>query len=105
MTLPTVTSFTALTAVGVTAFQSLDSGTNICFQATVASIGTNVVVRLSGSLDGTNFFNLHESDITITANGTYGHVFANTPVLYVRCELVSISTGTPTVTFKVATSN
>ena len=104
MTLPTVTSFTALTAAGVTAFQSLDSGTDICFQVTIASIGTNVVIRLSGSLDGTNFFNLH-SDITLTANGTYGHVFANTPVLYVRCELVSISTGTPTVTFKVATSN
>ena len=104
MTLPTVTSFTALTAAGVTAFQGLDSGTNIAFQVTVASIGTNVVIRLSGSLDGTNFFTL-QSDVTLTANGTYGYVFANTPVLYVRGQLVSISTGTPTVTIKVATSN
>lgn len=104
MTLPTVTSFTALTAAGVTAFQSIDSGNNICFQVTVASIGTNVVIKLSGSLDGANFFNL-QSDATLTANGTYGYVFANTPVLYVRGELVSISTGTPTVTIKVATSN
>lgn len=102
--LPTVTSFTALTVVGTTNFQSLDSGTNIAFQVTVASIGTNVVIRLSGSLDGTNFFTL-QSDVTLTTNGTYGYVFANTPVLYVRGELVSISTGTPEVTIKVATSN
>lgn len=105
MALPTVTSFTALTAVGTTAFQSLDSGNNICFQVTLASVGTNVVVRLSGSLDSTNFFNL-QSDVTLTANGTYGYVFPNTPVLYVRGQLVSISgAGTPTVTIKVATSN
>ena len=102
--LPTVTSFEPLTAVGTTDFQGLDSGTNIAFQVTVASIGTNVVIRLSGSLDGTNFFTL-QSDVTLTTNGTYGYVFANTPVLYVRGELVSISTGTPTVTIKVATSN
>ena len=104
MTLPTVTSFEPLTAAGNTNFQSLDSGTNIAFQVTVASIGTNVVIRLSGSLDGTNFFTL-QSDVTLTANGTYGYVFANTPVRYVRGQLVSISTGTPTVTIKVATSN
>lgn len=102
--LPTVTSFAPLTAAGNTSFQSLDSGTNIAFQVTVASIGTNVVIRLSGSLDGTNFFNL-QSDVTLTTNGTFGYVFANTPVLYVRGQLVSISTGTPTVTIKVATSN
>lgn len=104
MTLPTVTSFEPLTAPGNTSFQSLDSGTNIAFQVTVASIGTNVVIRLSGSLDGTNFFNL-QSDVTLNTNGTFGYVFANTPVLYVRGQLVSISTGTPTVTIKVATSN
>jgi len=47
---------------------------SIAFAVTVAAIDTNVVLRVEGSLDGTNFFNLAtaEETFTYTANGTYG---------------------------------
>lgn len=72
------------------------------FQITVSSIGTNVVVRAEGSLDGTNYFNLGNSDTTITANGTTKLAFSDLPVKYVRATLVSISTGTPSVLFVIS---
>ena len=47
---------------------------NVIVQILIAGITTNVVVRLRGSLDNVNWFNLDEgdSDVTYTANGTYG---------------------------------
>ena len=97
-----ISSLPALTAAGVTS-SVLTAGVNLCFQVTVASIGTNVVIRLEGSLDDTNFFNLDqsESDFTLTGNGTYGYVLSGCPVQYVRVRLVSFSGGTPSVTAKV----
>lgn len=98
----------ALTSTGTTAtFVVADpddfSGQNFTFQTTVASIGTNVVVRYEGSLDGTNFWNLNPSgDTTITTNTTVAFTVSNTPLYAVRCRLVSISSGTPSVTFIVA---
>lgn len=98
----------ALTSTGTTStFVVADpdgfSGQNYTFQTTVVSIGTNVVVRYEGSLDGTNFWNLNSSgDTTITTNTTVAFVVSNTPLYAVRCRLVSISTGTPSVTFVVA---
>ena len=94
----------ALTATGtsstfVVADPADTSPNNFGFQVTVASIGTSVVVRFEGSLDGTNFFALAASDTTISANGTTGYSFANFPLKAVRARLVTINTGTPTVTF------
>ena len=56
------------TTVGLTSRYSRQARLNpsrlqaseITFQVTVSSIGTNVVVRFEGSLDNTNFFNLDE---------------------------------------------
>jgi len=101
MALPKITAFTALTAVGATAFAS-NSSESFVFQVVVTTIGTNVVVRLQGSNDGTNFFNQQASDNTITANGVYGYAISGFPCLYVRANLISISTGTPTVTITLA---
>lgn len=67
-------------------------------QTQVANIGTSVVVRLEGSLDGTNFFSLG-SDQTISANGFSAVTYLEIPVAFVRATLVTINTGTPTVTF------
>jgi hypothetical protein len=94
----------ALTSAGTTstcivADQDNAGSNSVGFQVTVASIGINVVVRFEGSLDGTNFFALAASDTTITANGTTGYNFANFPLKAIRGRLVSISTGSPTVTF------
>ena len=94
----TTVGLTSLTAAGTT--QSIKvQASEITFQVTVSSIGTNVVVRFEGSLDNTNFFNLDEDaeDTTITANGTTGYSLSGTPVEYVRLRLVSLSGGTPTV--------
>ncbi|MGA0128663.1 MAG: hypothetical protein ACO3I1_05185 [Burkholderiales bacterium] len=84
------------------AVQDLAACSNFVFQITVANIGTNVVVRAEGSLDGTNYFNLGSGDTTISGNGTTKLTFADIPVKYVRGRLVSISTGTPTVTFVIS---
>lgn len=87
-----------LSSVGVTASQTV-TGADMTFQVTVSSIGTNVVIRFEGSLDGTNYFNLSSAsvDTTITADGTYGYALSGCPVQFARLRLVSISGGTPTV--------
>jgi hypothetical protein len=76
--------------------------TDIGFQVTVASVGTNVVLRFEGSLDGTNFFALQTPDTTLTANGTTGYFFSGRPLKAVRGNLVSLTGGTPSVTFVVS---
>ena len=93
---------TALTAVGVTSSAIL-AGTNLTFQVTVTSIGTNVVIRMEGSLDDTSYFPLYDStqvDTTITANGTYGFCLY-APVRFVRLRLVTITGGTPSIATKI----
>jgi len=94
----------ALTATGTTspmlaADQDNAAPTNFGFQVTVASVSTNVVVRFEGSLDNTNFFALAASDTTITANGTTGYFFSGMPLKSIRGRLVTITGGTPSVTF------
>jgi hypothetical protein len=98
---------TALTATGVTttckvADQDNFAPVNYGFQITVASIGTSIVVRFEGSLDGTNFFALAATDTTISANGTTGYNVTNFPLKAVRGRLVTITTGSPTVTFVIS---
>lgn len=97
-----VQALTGLTSVGVTD-SALLAGTNLTFQVTVTSIGTNVVIRMEGSLDNTSFFPLYDStqiDTTITVNGTYGFCLY-APVKFVRLRLVTVSGGTPTITTKI----
>ena len=99
-----VANLGSLTAPGVTAAQKT-TGAALTFQVTVASIGTNVVIRMEGSLDGTGYFPLYDGtrqDTTITANGVTGYV-VYAPVAFVRMRLVSISGGTPIVSVKVGT--
>jgi hypothetical protein len=105
MSSPIVTTLGTLTAAGTTDFQALGPQDNLVFQVQVSSIGTNVVIRLEGSLDATNWFNLNSSgDVTVTANGVLGYSLVQVPVPYVRGRLVSLSGGSPSVVFKVALS-
>jgi hypothetical protein len=60
---------------------------------TVASINTNVIVALNGSIDGTNWSKIIANQ-TITANGTTHYNIANHPVKYVQPIFVSESGGT-----------
>ena len=92
----------SLTSAGVTAAQEV-RGESMSFQVTVADVGTNVVVRFEGSLDGVGYFNLSSTgDYTITANGVSGY-FLRAPVRFVRFRLVSLSGGTPTASCKIGT--
>ena len=94
----TTATLTSLTAAGTTSSVKVNAQA-VSFQVTVSSIGTNVVVRFEGSLDGTNFANLDDDalDTTYTANGTFLKSLSGTPVEFVRLRLVSITGGTPTV--------
>lgn len=98
----------ALTSAGTTdvfviADRDNASSTSVVFQVTVATVGTNVVIRFEGSLDGTNFFNIDENgDTTITANGTTSYCADGVPLKAVRGRLVSFSGGTPSVTFVIS---
>jgi hypothetical protein len=63
---------------------------------TVTNINTNVVVRLDGSVDGTNYAPVISGQ-TITANGTYFYGLQNTPLKNIQPVFVSESGGTAAV--------
>ena len=78
---------------------------NFCLFVTVASINTNVIVALNGSIDGTNWSKII-ANATITANGTTHYNVANHPVKFIQPVFVSESGGTAaTVLFSIAASN
>lgn len=78
---------------------------NFTLFVTVASINTNVIVALEGSIDGTNWSKII-ANTTITANGTTHYNVANHPVKFIRPVFVSESGGTAaTVLFSVAAAN
>ena len=90
----------SLSAVGTTSAQKT-TGASLSFQVKVANIGTNVVVRFEGSIDGEDYFNLSLlGDFTITSNGVAGY-FIVAPVQFIRLRLVSISGGSPVISCKV----
>ena len=69
------------------------------FELTIAGISTNVILQVQGSLTGSNWFNLDDSDTdtTYTANGTYGLKFdgeGKGQILYMRLYWVSELGGT-----------
>ena len=71
------------------------------FFVTVASINTNVIVAMNGSIDGTNWSKVIANQ-TITANGTTHYNVANHPLQYVQPIFVSESGGTAaTVLFSI----
>ena len=63
--------------------------------ATVTNINTEVVVRLEGSIDGTNYGPLISN--CITKNGTYVYNITGSPVKWVRGRFFSETGGTDAV--------
>jgi hypothetical protein len=75
---------------------------NFMLFVTVASVNTNVIVALEGSIDETNWSKII-ANTTITANGTTHYNVANHPVKFIRPVFVSESGGTAaTVLFSIA---
>jgi len=69
---------------------------------TVASVDTNVIIKLEGSVDGTNYAPIIANQ-TITANGTTVYSVSGRPVKWLRTNWVSEAGGTAaTVTFNIA---
>ena len=70
---------------------------------TVAEIDTNVVVRLDGSIDGTNYAPIIAAQ-TITSNGTSVYSVSDRPVKFIKAVFVSESggDGSATVLFNLA---
>ena len=68
----------------------------------VSNINTSVVVRLDGSIDGTNFAPII-ADQTISSNGPHAFSVSGRPVKWVRPRFVSEVGGTAAlVTFNLA---
>ena len=99
---------TPLTTTGATesfkvSEQNLSAPINYVAQITVASIFTSVVVKVEGSLDGTNYFNLNSSgNTTISANGTTFLSRPHIPPKLLRGNLVTLTAGTPPLSFVFA---
>lgn len=91
----TQTTLAQLAAVGSSAAVSMAGYKRAFITLLVASINTNVVVRIEGSNDGTNWTNLsaNNTDTTITTNGCYGFNFEGCPAS-IRVTFVSESGGT-----------
>ena len=62
---------TQLTTLGVTTTRSFSGFSRLTAQYVIASINTNVVLRMEGSNDGVNWFNLNDAnlDTIVTTNG------------------------------------
>ena len=72
---------------------------------TVATINTNVIVALEGSIDGSNWSKVI-ANTTLLANGTTHYNLANHPLKYIRPVFVSELGGTAAeVLFSVAAGN
>lgn len=99
-------TFTQLVAPGVTDEVSVEGAKNHTTSVTVASINTNVLLQVEGSVDGTNYFKLPLEDVvvsglaitsnvaTITANGTYLLYVKDVTIKNIRTNFVSESGGT-----------
>lgn len=86
--------YTQLTAPGSTTGLEVIAYKDHTFQYTVATINTNVVSRIEGSLDNTNWYTLSAADITVTGNGTYYISVQDRRTKYIRYTFVSETGGT-----------
>lgn len=101
-----IQDFPELTSPGVTGVLDVHvinylSTRNYTLIATVSNIDESVVVRLDGSIDGTNFGPMISN--TITQNGTYPYNVTGFPVGYVRGNFFREDGGTNAVVkFQIA---
>jgi len=89
------TSLAQLTATGNTDSVSMAGYSHAFITVKVSAINTNVVIRIEGSNNGTDWANLAatDTDTTITVNGTYAFTFTGSPA-FIRLNFVSESGGT-----------
>lgn len=85
---------TQLTAPGNTQWLDVSQYRAITCQYRIANINTSVDVRVEGSLDGTNGFNMNTANTTRTTNGTFAFILASVAIYRVRFVFDSEVGGT-----------
>ena len=90
----------ALTAPGTTTEVAVHennyfSTCDYALVVTVTNINTNVVVRLDGSINGTNYGPLISN--TITANGTYVYNISGCPMKFIQGNFFAETGGTDAI--------
>jgi hypothetical protein len=76
---------------------------NYTLMVTVTNIDTNVIVRLEGSLNGTDYGAMLSN--TITVDGTYAYNVIGFPMRKIRANLLQRTGGNNAiVTFQIATN-
>lgn len=77
------------------------SGKNLklTYSLKITGVGTSVTVRLEGTIDDDNWFNLSydEADIVKTTDGVYAFVLTDVPIAATRMRFVSSVGGSPLV--------
>lgn len=86
-------AWTQLTATGSTTEINVEDYHHHTIQVVVAALagGESCVVRVEGTLDGTNWFNLAAADTTYNANGTYMLEYDSLKLKYIRFTFVTDS--------------
>lgn len=96
--LPSLTEYVPsfLNSPGATNSINVAGKSKITCQFKITNINTSVVVRLEGSVDNIDWFNLSatKSDTTITVNDTFPFVLESIALKFVRFNFVSESGGT-----------
>jgi hypothetical protein len=98
-----VTPLGSLTAAGNTTFVANNSD-RLLLAVTTSAVGTNVIVTLVGHLGDPNAWFGIGTAATITFSGNSGFHFTDLACPFIGARLVSITGGTPTVTFSLAQS-
>ena len=100
-----ITGITQLTAPGSTADVNVSSMGLYGYAFTVAALDTNVIVGMTGNVDGTNYAylpldnsavsdaSITTNKVTVTANGTYA-IYSSAPVNEARFTWITEAGGT-----------
>ncbi len=101
MAFPRIYDMGVFVAAGVSPSIPLDSGNAVC-QIVITNIGSNVQVHLEGSLDNDNWFTADEYKKTFNSNGVHSLFYGDHPTPYIRVNVVSVGSGSPSVAIKLA---
>ena len=88
------TGFAAINTAVNSSSYNINGYSNGSIVYTISNIGTNIVVKIQGSLDDTRWFNINSK--TITSNDTYTSRWSLV-ARYIRFRVNSVSGGNPSV--------
>lgn len=93
-----VSNLAAVTATGAGAAVTASASGCSVWAITAASITSGGTVKIQGSLDDTNYYDI--ASVAVTANGTQ-YVFVDEPHFYLRANVTARTDGTYTVKYSL----